>query len=70
MDVMATETASRAVQAWATGLGWPGEALLRMGLAAVAGGLVGLERELRETGGVSDESAGVPGQRAGHAGVG
>ena len=28
-------------------LGWPGEMLLRMGLAALCGGLVGLEREVR-----------------------
>jgi len=32
---------------WAAGLGWPMEAFLRLLLAAVAGGLVGLERELR-----------------------
>jgi putative Mg2+ transporter-C (MgtC) family protein len=35
------------IQQWAADLGWPGEAFLRMGLAIVAGGLVGLERELR-----------------------
>jgi putative Mg2+ transporter-C (MgtC) family protein len=32
---------------WASNLGWPGEAFLRLGMAIVAGGLVGLERELR-----------------------
>src|SRR5690606_4850871 len=29
------------------GLGWPAEALFRLALAAVAGGVVGLEREVR-----------------------
>ncbi len=32
---------------WAMSLGWPQEALLRLVLAAVAGGLIGLEREVR-----------------------
>jgi putative Mg2+ transporter-C (MgtC) family protein len=32
---------------WAEAVGWPAQAVLRLGLAAVAGGLVGLERELR-----------------------
>jgi len=32
---------------WATNLGWPVEGILRILTAAVAGGLVGLERELR-----------------------
>src|SRR5437016_6342653 len=32
---------------WAASLGWPTEALLRMVFAAVAGGLVGMEREVR-----------------------
>jgi putative Mg2+ transporter-C (MgtC) family protein len=32
---------------WAAALGWPGESLLRLALAAVAGGLIGLEREMR-----------------------
>src|SRR4051812_48645945 len=35
------------IQQWAASLGWPGEAFLRLILAALAGGLVGLERELR-----------------------
>jgi putative Mg2+ transporter-C (MgtC) family protein len=34
------------IQQWAANLGWPGEAFLRLALAIVAGGLVGLEREL------------------------
>ncbi len=32
---------------WAAALGGPGESLLRLALAAVAGGLIGLEREIR-----------------------
>ena len=32
---------------WAQSLGWPGEAFVRLALAAVLGGLVGLEREIR-----------------------
>src|SRR5438034_3757584 len=32
---------------WAASLGFTGEALLRLLLSAIAGGLVGLERELR-----------------------
>src|SRR5438094_10626683 len=32
---------------WAASLGFTGEALLRLLLSAVAGGLIGLERELR-----------------------
>ncbi len=32
---------------WAACLGWPGEAFLRLALAMVAGGLVGMEREVR-----------------------
>jgi putative Mg2+ transporter-C (MgtC) family protein len=35
------------IQQWAMSLGWPLEGLARLMLAAVAGGLVGLERELR-----------------------
>jgi putative Mg2+ transporter-C (MgtC) family protein len=35
------------VRAWASGLGWPMEGMLRLVLAALAGGLVGLEREVR-----------------------
>src|SRR5829696_4289585 len=35
------------IQQWAASLGWPGEAFLRLALAIVVGGLVGLERELR-----------------------
>src|SRR5436305_14108047 len=37
----------QSVAAWAAGLGTTGEAWLRLLLAAIAGGLVGLERELR-----------------------
>jgi len=36
-----------ALNGWARGLGWPAEAFFRLGLAAIAGGLVGLEREVR-----------------------
>jgi putative Mg2+ transporter-C (MgtC) family protein len=32
---------------WAADLGWPGEGVLRLGLAVALGGLVGLEREVR-----------------------
>ncbi len=35
------------IDAWASGLGYPTEAIVRLLLAAVAGGLVGLEREMR-----------------------
>src|SRR5687767_11098249 len=35
------------VRLWALSLGWPLEAMLRLVLAVVAGGLVGLEREVR-----------------------
>jgi putative Mg2+ transporter-C (MgtC) family protein len=35
------------MQQWAAGLGWPLEGLLRLLLAGLAGGLVGLERETR-----------------------
>lgn len=37
----------QAVATWANSLGGPGEALFRLFLALIAGGLVGLERELR-----------------------
>lgn len=33
--------------AWANSLGWPGEQLVRLTLAGLLGGLVGLEREIR-----------------------
>jgi putative Mg2+ transporter-C (MgtC) family protein len=36
-----------AVRRWTTGLGWPTEVVLRMVMAALLGGLVGLEREVR-----------------------
>jgi len=35
------------LDAWSHSLGWPAEGLFRLLMAAVAGGLVGLERELR-----------------------
>lgn len=35
------------IQSWGGALGWPGEALLRLVVAAVFGGLIGLEREVR-----------------------
>ena len=35
------------IQQWATNLGWPLEAMLRLLFAVLAGGLVGLEREVR-----------------------
>ena len=48
MDVLAFLTAwDSSVTSWAHSLGWPLEGLLRMVLAVVAGGLVGLEREFR-----------------------
>src|SRR5436305_13732668 len=37
----------QSVAAWAAGLGTTGEAFLKLILSALAGGLVGLERELR-----------------------
>jgi putative Mg2+ transporter-C (MgtC) family protein len=36
-----------AIRTWGAGLNWPAEELLRLMLAAVAGGLVGIEREVR-----------------------
>jgi putative Mg2+ transporter-C (MgtC) family protein len=36
-----------AVSGWAGSLGWPSEAIFRLVLAAIAGGLVGFEREVR-----------------------
>lgn len=39
--------ADTAVTQWAGALGWPLEQMLRLALATVAGGLVGLEREVR-----------------------
>lgn len=44
---MTIQGIDHAIQTWAAALGWPTEAMLRLLLAAVAGGLVGLERELR-----------------------
>lgn len=35
------------IKGWATSLGWPVEGLFRLLIAAIAGGLVGLEREVR-----------------------
>ena len=35
------------IHVWAAALGWPMEAVLRLVLAGIAGGLVGLEREVR-----------------------
>src|SRR5687768_1027063 len=35
------------MNAWANSLGWPWEGFVRLTLAAIAGGLVGLEREFR-----------------------
>ncbi|HVT90108.1 MAG TPA: MgtC/SapB family protein [Tepidisphaeraceae bacterium] len=35
------------IRTWAVSLGWPGEGFLRLILAAIAGGLVGIEREVR-----------------------
>src|SRR3954451_4659489 len=37
----------RDLTGWANGLQWPVEPLVRLALAAVLGGLVGLEREVR-----------------------
>src|SRR5262245_47624522 len=35
------------IHTWAAALGWPGEGLLRLCLAVIAGGVVGLDREVR-----------------------
>src|SRR5690242_21632505 len=41
------ESLDHQLQHWAMQLGWPLESFLRLIVAAIAGGLVGLERELR-----------------------
>jgi putative Mg2+ transporter-C (MgtC) family protein len=38
---------SQQVSLWAASLGWPAEGILRLVAAALAGGIVGIERELR-----------------------
>ncbi len=43
----ATQGWDASMNAWAQSLGWPWEGFVRLILAAVAGGLVGLEREFR-----------------------
>lgn len=41
------ETLNQQINLWASGLGWPTEGIARLVAAAVAGGIIGLERELR-----------------------
>lgn len=41
------EQLQRSIAEWAAGLGWEGEGILRLIVAALAGGMVGLEREFR-----------------------
>ena len=43
----ATDTFDAALRNWGQQFSWPAEYMLRLVLAAIAGGLVGLERELR-----------------------
>jgi putative Mg2+ transporter-C (MgtC) family protein len=47
MLLSSLETWDAHFHAWAAALGWPGEGLLRLVLSAAAGGLVGLDREIR-----------------------
>ncbi len=44
---MALQEIDTAISAWATGLGTPVEHFVRLSLAVICGGLVGLEREIR-----------------------
>jgi putative Mg2+ transporter-C (MgtC) family protein len=41
------ESCDAQINTWAAALGWPMEGVLRLGLAALAGGLVGIDREAR-----------------------
>lgn len=47
MTLAVADSFDNAIRNWGAGLSWPAEYLLRLVLAAVAGGLVGLEREVR-----------------------
>ena len=47
MELAVIDTFDNAVRNWGAQLSWPAEQLLRLMLAAVAGGLVGIEREIR-----------------------
>src|SRR4051812_30050248 len=47
MTPSVVDTFDHAIRAWGSHLSWPGEEVLRLLVAAVAGGLVGLEREVR-----------------------
>lgn len=47
MNLAAIDSFDNAIRTWGAQLAWPEEQLLRLILAAVAGGLVGLEREVR-----------------------
>src|SRR4051794_12060392 len=47
MTPSVVDTFDHAIRAWGSHLSWPGEEVLRLACAAVAGGLVGLEREVR-----------------------
>lgn len=47
MDFISLQAFDKALGDWAAGLGAPGEAMVKLCLAAIAGGLVGMERELR-----------------------
>jgi putative Mg2+ transporter-C (MgtC) family protein len=43
----AIDAMDQAIRSWGSHLNWPAEQMLRLAVAAVAGGLVGLEREVR-----------------------
>src|SRR4051794_25264282 len=47
MTLAALDALDHALRSWGSHLSWPGEEVLRLLVAAVAGGLVGLEREVR-----------------------
>ncbi len=47
MFLASLESFDTNITMWAASLGWPGEGLLRLGLAVLLGGLVGMEREVR-----------------------
>jgi putative Mg2+ transporter-C (MgtC) family protein len=47
MLLASVQSLDQSMTNWASAIGWPGEACLRLLLAAIFGGLVGLEREIR-----------------------
>jgi len=47
MTLAVIDALDNAIRNWGGGFSWPAEQVLRLLLAAVAGGLVGLEREIR-----------------------